>query len=260
MENINILYFSATGTTAKIVKEIAKGMGKISMEYDITLPVNRQKEMVFNSNDLVIIGVPVYVGRVPGFLIDYFAKIKGNNTKAVFITVYGNRDYDDALLELKDTFEKRGFIGVAAGAFIGEHSNTTKVATGRPDKEDLGIALKFGMEIKEKLDNWHAYVPIKRLEVKGNFPYKERVPKPPMIPETDDKCIKCGVCAQYCPMDAIDFNNFTEIDAAKCIRCSSCVKKCPVNAKSIKHEEFISFTKWLIDNCGTVRKEPELFV
>ena len=151
-KQLNLLYFSATDTTAKIVKEVADGIGQLGKDYDITLPANRQKEITFDSGDIVIIGVPVYAGRVPEFLIDYFTKVKGNQTKAVFIVVYGNRDYEDALLELKDIFEENGFIGIAGGAFIGEHSYTSKLATGRPDKDDLKYAREFGMKIKEVLN------------------------------------------------------------------------------------------------------------
>src|SRR5690606_23151552 len=112
------------------------------------------KNFNFSEDDLVIIGVPVYAGRVPEFLSKYFlSKIRRNNTYAVFIVVYGNRAYDDALLELKNIFESNGFIGIAGGAFIGEHSYTEKLATGRPDGNDLNTAYKFGVDVREKINN-----------------------------------------------------------------------------------------------------------
>ena len=260
--HINLLYFSATDTTAKIVKEIACGIGESITEYDITLPAGRQKELNFDSDDLIIIGVPVYAGRVPEFLIDYFAKVKGNQTKAVFIVVYGNRDYEDALLELKDIFEENGFIGIAGGAFIGEHSYTSKLATGRPDNNDLKYAREFGMKIKEILNNEknQNQTEIKELSVKGNYPYKERKPQQPIAPETNDKCTNCGICAAHCPMGAIDTLNFRVVDATKCVKCCRCIKKCPVNAKAIKQESFIQFTQGLIDKFSNTRREPEIFL
>lgn len=259
-KQLNLLYFSATGNTIKIVKKVAEGIGGTVKEYNITLPVNRQEELVFDNNDLVIIGVPVYAGRVPRFLTDYFSKVKGNNTKAVFIVVYGNRDYEDSLLELKDTFEKNGFIGIAGGAFIAEHSYTSKVATGRPDINDLGTAYKFGVKIKEKLEAVNENILTSKLVVKGNFPYKEKTPIQMTAPDTADSCLKCGICAKHCPMGAIDFNNFENIDNLKCIKCCSCIKKCPSNSKSINNETFYKFTQQLIGNLSAVRHEPELFL
>ena len=259
-KQLSVIYFSATGGTAKVVKEVADGISDIYKEYDITFPMNRKKSITFDSNDLVIIGVPVYAGRVPKFLIDYFSKIKGNQTPAVFITVYGNRNYDDALIELKDTFESNGFMGISAGAFIAEHSNTTKVGTNRPDARDLDTAYKLGANIKNKLENLVDILQLPKLTVNGNVPYKERISAPPIVPDTSDDCTKCGICAKYCPMDAISTNNFKEIDPSRCIRCCSCIKKCPVDAKSINHEIFNKITKGLIENFSAIRNEPECYL
>ena len=259
-KQLNLLYFSATDRTAKVVKEIAKGINNPFKEYNLSLPANRQQAFAFDSCDLVIVGVPVYGGRVPAFLADYLMKIKGNSTPAIFVTVYGNRHYDDALLELKNIFESNGFIGIAGGAFVGEHSNTTKVGTSRPDTNDLQIAKRFGVQIKEKLEKNPNISQMPKLTVKGNFPYKDRKSTPPMLPETTEKCINCAICAQHCPMSAINFTNFKDIDATKCISCSSCVKRCPVGAKSINHEIFKKITQGLVDNFSTVRHEPELFM
>lgn len=256
---LSVIYFSATGGTAKVVKAVAEGINDIYKEYNLTLPKSRENKITFDSDDLVIVGVPVYAGRVPKFLIDFFSRVEGHNTPAVFITVYGNRNYDDALIELKDTFEANGFIGISAAAFIAEHSNTRNVGTNRPDVPDLEIAKKFGANIKNRLENVDNISQLSELTVKGNTPYKERIPVPPIAPDTSEVCINCGICAKNCPMGAISNNNFKEIDSAKCIRCCSCIKKCPVNAKSINHEMFNKITKGLIDNFSQIRNEPECF-
>ncbi len=257
---VSILYFSPTDGTAKVVKEIAKGMSDHIKEYDMTLPKNRQGELFFGKEDRLIVGVPVYAGRVPEVLIDYLSKIKGENTPAIFVAVYGNRDYDDALLELKTIFESNGFIGIASGAFIAEHSNTVKVGTNRPDGKDLEIARNFGQEIKDKLEHYKDETQLPKLVVKGNFPYKERPVMPPIVPSTSEACIACGICAKQCPTQAIDYATYKDTDAEKCIHCCSCVKRCPVGAKAIEHEVFQKITNGLIANFSTVRKEPECFI
>lgn len=259
-KQVNLLYFSATNTTAKVIKEIGKGISEKVIEYNITLPASRERNLDFGCDDIVIVGVPVYAGRVPEFLIDYFEKIKGNNTFAILVVVYGNRDYDDALLELKDTFEGKGFISMACGAFIGEHSYTTKVGTGRPDFDDLKIAINFGMKIKEKLNNIEDFDQTNKINVKGNFPYRERKSELKIAPETSDECIKCGECAKHCPMGVIDFSNFKDIDATKCIRCCSCIKICPVHAKSMSDDSLNMMIQKLQNNCGEIRREPEVYI
>lgn len=261
IERLNTLFFSPTGTTSKICKQIAKAIDIPTTHYDISLKKLRAEyqDLSFNSDELVIIGVPVYSGRIPAFLEEYFSGFKGKNTPAVFVVLYGNRDYDDALLELQEIFEKRGFKGIAAGAFIGEHSYSSKVATNRPDMEDLNLALNFGKDIKQKLSDL-SKLNTSQLEVKGNDPYKERIAVPLMSPETTEDCKACGICAEICPTEAISFTDFKTIKVEDCIRCNSCVKNCPEEAKIFTHELIISITQKLISNFSLQRKEAELFL
>lgn len=255
---VNLLYFSATGTTARVVQAIGEGLGSTVRECDISHPYSRQ-DFSFGRQDLVVAGVPVYGGRVPDFLVDYLARVKGDQTLAVCVVVYGNRDYDDALLELKDTMEGNGFLVIGAGAFIGEHSYTRLVGTGRPDRQDLEQGRQFGRRLRQKLAaiNPGQEVP---LAVKGDFPYKERTPKIPAIPVIGADCLECGMCAESCPMQAINWKNFHDISEGKCILCCRCVKICPVQAVSVDHEKLDRIRQTLIAQCSQVRREPELFI
>lgn len=259
-KRLSLLYFSATGTTARVVQAIGAGIGGAAREYDITNPYSRRQDFNFGPDDLVVVGVPVYGGRVPDFLAEYLARVKGDHTLAVLVVVYGNRDYDDALLELKDIMEGNGFKGIAAGAFIGEHSYTRLVATGRPDQEDLQSARDFGTRVRGKLAGAGNIEKEPQLAVKGNFPYKDRAPKITAIPQLSADCIECGMCAESCPMLAINWKNFQDIDQNKCILCCRCVKICPVQAVSIDHERLDQIRRMLIENFSQVRREPELII
>ncbi len=202
--NLKVLYFSATGNTEAICKEIAARINKDYHIYDLTSKQAREKAYSFADNDLLIVGVPVYSGRVPEFLVKVLQKIKGSSTPAVFIVTYGNRDYDDALLELKDIFEANGFKGIAGAAFIGEHSYGKEIAGERPDSNDLKLAREFGFRIKEKLREITDSSGWPDLEVKGSYPLKERSKRFKEIRlETTEACTECGVCAENCPMEII---------------------------------------------------------
>jgi ferredoxin len=259
-KNLNLLFFSATENTKTYLKTIASKLNDHYIEYDITGVEAREKKLEFSKNDLLIIGAPVYAGRIPKFLVNYFEKIRGDNTPAVFIVTYGNRDYDDALLELKDIFESNGFRGIAAGAFIGEHSNSKKIAGYRPDQKDINYAEKFGDKIKAKVNRGLNLGLDSKLEVKGNYPYKERHDSPAFAPQTADSCIDCAICAKSCPVNAISFKNFSKIDKEKCINCCSCIQKCPVDAKYMDHPHFEEITEYLIENFAEKRKENETFI
>lgn len=44
------------------------------------------------------------------------------------------------------------------------------------------------------------------------------------------KCNGCGVCVDYCPVDAIIMNDVALIDKQKCTGCELCIDKCPLDA------------------------------
>lgn len=264
-KNLSLIYFSPTGNTKKVVEALGAGLGKVANVHDLTLLEGRTAALTFGSNDVVVLGVPVYAGRIPELMENWMEKLKGEGTLAVPVVVYGNRDYEDALIELRDLMTARGFQCVAGGAFVGEHSYTELVGTGRPDVEDLDGAKAFGRKAAGYINsvissgdqvNTSANF---TLNLSGNLPYKERKAAPPMAPVTSEACTSCGICASFCPTSAIDFQDFSKIDPEKCLRCCSCIRKCPVEAKRFEHEMVQQITNRLIENCSEVRKSPACF-
>lgn len=131
-------YFSATNTTKKVVTQIARRLSQQTacpMEiYDFTHPQARKTPKAFAPGDLVVFGTPVYAGRVPNLLIRFVAAVQGNGALGVPVVCYGNRNYDDALMELRNTLEAGGFHTVAGGAFSCQHAFSLTQAAGRPDR------------------------------------------------------------------------------------------------------------------------------
>ncbi|MDR3585128.1 MAG: EFR1 family ferrodoxin [Desulfosporosinus sp.] len=275
-KTINALYFSPTNTTKKIVSGIAKKISdtindKITVNtiavntIDFTLPGVRIKAMSFSVQDVVIIGVPVYAGRVPNVLLKYLNSITGNGALAIPVVVYGNRNYDDALIELKDILEFNGFKVIAAGAFIGEHSFSMTLAKNRPDEKDMVIVSDFAKQIYTKITTQEE---IQTVVVKGNQPYRKHympinkdgrpVDLRKVVPKTNSNCIDCKLCVNACPMGSIDAEDVSKINGI-CIKCGACIKKCPVQAKYYDDENYLRH-KQELEIEYTARKEPELFL
>ena len=175
---VRLVYFSPTKTTQKILERIAQGTEVDTVEHlDLTPPEAKTLDLDEMQDELVLLGVPVYGGRVPLEAVPKLQRLKANKIPAVIIVMYGNRKFEDALLELKDLAQESGFIPVAGGAFIGEHSfanDTTPIANGRPDTEDLIKAKKFGLQIRRKMKDIDSIDRVSRLSVPGNSPYKKR--------------------------------------------------------------------------------------
>ena len=120
VKQVKLIYFSPTGTTQKVLEIIADGIAVEDVEHiDLTLSGGDQQTIPTFSDELVIIGAPVYGGRLPVDVINRFKQLKVSNTLAVLIVVYGNREFEDALLELKNLSIELGFSPVAGGAFVG---------------------------------------------------------------------------------------------------------------------------------------------
>lgn len=262
-KSAKLIYFSPTQTSKKILESIARGVQMSTTGHiDLTPPGAASQQPFMIHDDLAIIGSPVYTGRVPVTMAARLGNVKGNNTPAVIVVVYGNRAYEDALLELRDLAVKSGFHPVAAAAFIGEHSYSTKttpVAVGRPDHEDLSRAAEFGLKIREKMKN-RAEQEGKMISVPGNYPYRERGVMPNIAPVTDDSlCTLCGHCSFVCPTAAITIEKFVTTDAGKCIRCCACVKICGDKARSMQDRRIRQVAEQLSKNCS-VPKEPETYL
>ncbi|HEX3011025.1 MAG TPA: EFR1 family ferrodoxin [Syntrophomonadaceae bacterium] len=263
------MYFSATGTTKKVVSEIAKLISEdigeeVTDTINFTLPGVRENSVTFNEADLVIIGVPVIAGRVPNVLLKYLNSITGNGALAVPIVLYGNRNYDDALIELADILEAHGFKIIAGAAFIGEHSFSKILAKDRPDDTDMAIVRNFANQIYKKITQDNN----KTVVVRGNKPYrgyympktKDGIPVDmrKITPKTNSNCNKCLICVPLCPMGSIDSQDISKFNGI-CIRCCSCVKNCPAGARYFDDENFIRHKSELEINYAD-RKEPEFFI
>ncbi|MEG2936515.1 MAG: flavodoxin domain-containing protein, partial [Clostridium sp.] len=176
IEKIFAVYFSGTGTTKKIVTQVAKGLSTALNlpidEIDFTTYEARKTSLCFKESDLVVIGMPVYAGRLPNLILPYIKTIKGNGAMAVPIVLYGNRNYDDGLMELKSELDGSGFHSISAGAFIGEHSFSTKLAAGRPDSKDIEVADTLASLTAEVINSLSSEDKLikSELKVKGNMP------------------------------------------------------------------------------------------
>ena len=256
-----MIYFSPTQSTKKILNAIADGINiSFREEVDLTFAAFNGEQQE-NIEDVAIIGVPVYSGRIPEIAISRMNGIKGNGIPAIIIVLYGNREFEDALMELKDFAENMGFNVIAAASFIGEHSLSSKeqpIAYGRPDILDIEKAVKLGRRIKEKIT---AQIFNKtEIVVAGHYPYKERKPKPIITLVTIEKrCIACNKCIHVCPVAAIPSDNPLITDGAKCLRCSACIRVCPQSARLITDSLSKEIAKRLFDTCK-IRKEPEYFI
>jgi ferredoxin len=264
IDSVKLIYFSPTGTSKLITEAIAKGIQESCEHIDLTSPAARTLEFEKLYDELAVIAAPVYVGRIPSEAVYRLRRLSADDTPAVLVAVYGNRHYDDALVELQDLAIELGFKPVAGGAFIGEHSfSTAEVPTahGRPDADDLAKAAEFGRKIREKMSGIGGSRDIPPLRVPGNHPYREgmRDTGARDEPATEEElCIKCGKCAEVCPTSAVVLGDVVTNREDACIFCCACVKSCPSGAR-VMSPRMLRGMERLHANCSE-RREPETYL
>jgi len=253
-ERVHVISFSPTHTSEQIAKAIVQGMNSSNIKW-IDLVHNHQPDMDLPEEDLAIFAVPVYGGRVAPLAMERLVHIKGNNTPAVIMVIYGNRAYEKALNELDVYAVSHGFKVIGGGTFIGEHSYSNEnypIAAGRPHEKDISFAVDFGKKLSAKvnaaadIDHLYAvnvehiqrpkqpFFPLLRF-LRGVLKMRKSGVPAPKVPFTDKElCIHCGQCVEACPNDAIPDTNELITIPSKCIKCCACVKVCPVSARQYK--------------------------
>jgi ferredoxin len=254
---VHSVFFSPTGMTRTVVQAVCRGTGKNSgLGIDLKEPAGG--ELFFAADDPVVIGMPVYAGRLPSVAVERFASVRGSETPAIAVVVYGNRAYDDALMELCDLCAAQGFKVTGAAAFIGKHSFSSAefpIAANRPDENDIRQAEQFGAQLIKTTR------PIDVRQIPGNRPYKPRMQSAGSAAETDPAhCTRCGQCVAHCPSNAIHMDKKLPLtDPDRCIWCTACVQACPSGARKITFPKIYEIAERLYKTCQT-RREPEWFL
>ena len=247
------IVFSPTGGTQKVADTITLKWDKPARKIDLSDPKTDFAAISLEKEDIAVIAVPSFGGRVPALAVERLEKIHGNGAMCVAVCVYGNRAYEDTLIELNDAAAKSGFQVIAGIAAIAEHSIMHQYATGRPDEEDRTQLQGFAEKILEKISNADMSAP----QIPGNRPYK-KAGGAGLVPKADHKCNACGLCAEKCPAQAISRENPRETDGKKCISCMRCISVCPQSARKV-NSAMVAVAALAIKNACSVRKDNELF-
>lgn len=248
------IVFSPTGGTKKVA-ECLTGV----LEGEVTTVDLADSRQDFNAvslekEDVAVISVPSYGGRVPAVAAERLGRLHGNGARAVLVCVYGNRAYEDTLVELEDTVKQAGFQVIAAVAAIAEHSIARQFAAGRPDAQDEALLSDFAKQIQHKLLQGILSIPV----IPGNRPYK-KAGGAGMVPKPTKECTNCGVCAAECPVQAIDTADPKKVNDKVCISCMRCISVCPHGARKVNPVMLTAVGVALKKVCSE-RKECELFL
>lgn len=246
--------FSPTGGTERTARIITSEWSNAVETVDLSDPAGDFSACSFAPEDVVLIALPSYGGRVPAAAAERLSRLKGNAASCVLLCVYGNRAYEDTLIEMMDVAEHCGFTVRAAVSAVAEHSIMHQFATGRPDEKDIQVLKSYAKKILEQIETGR---PEGKLKVPGNRPYK-KAGGAGLVPKATKDCTNCGLCAKQCPVQAIDRTNVKKADAGTCISCMRCVVNCPGSARKV-NGGMTAAASLVMKKVCSVRKDCELF-
>ena len=253
MKLYNIV-FSPTGGTQRVATALADALEGEAIRVDLTDGNQNFCTVQLTQEDVAIIAVPSYGGRVPAVAVERLAKLNGQGAHAVLVCVYGTRAYEDPLVELEDTARQAGFQVIAAVAAVAEHSIARQFAAGRPDVQDTKQLSDFARRIQAKLSAGDYTEP----SIPGNRPYK-KAGGAGMVPKPTKECTNCGVCAAKCPVQAIDKENPKKVNEKACISCMRCISVCTHSARKV-NPVMLSAASLMLKKVCSDRKDCELFL
>ena len=257
---LHVVYFSATGTTRLVASLIADGFGGTAEVHDL-LHRPQTAPVLLGEDDTLLLAMPVYAGLIPHLCIDQVRQFRGTDTPALAVAVYGNRDYDDALLQMTDLLTEGGFQVIGAGAFVAQHSIFPKVGMGRPDELDRAVIRGFAKDSRTLRDHpavWKG----KQLPVKGDPGYRSKVAQEahiPFHPTGGRDCTACGACASVCPTHSIDTADPKGVRSDTCISCGACISVCPHHCRGYHSVAYPPAALAFGAKCAS-RRDSEIFL
>lgn len=233
-----MIYFSATGNTAKIAKVIEEKFKESRVQVDaidITSIESRRKDIDAGSYNGLIIGAPVHTRRPPRIMREWLKTLNGKGKKCSMFFTYGGFGIHPCHYLTRQLLEEQNFIVVLSADFPAAHTFNLggwKAMEGRPDSSDFDTAREFAEIALRRFTGEDPAIPgelekTEHIEEHLDLLENSRFKVLTKLPSREGKeCTMCMICEEACPSGAMDAES-GRADATKCIACLACVAACP---------------------------------
>ena len=232
-----VLYFSATGNTEFIAKELAKRLDDDCL--NLLERFQTKNHSPIHSEKPFIICAPVYVCEMPRFMSKYLKDQTFTGSKEVYFIFTSGGYCGISGIMAKAIFRKKHMICRGHAEFTmprnyvaNDHypllpkADVEKRILGAWQQLDSVVAeIRAGKELTARhvwLFETLITVPFNPVWCKLKFTAKDFYVK--------DSCIGCGKCQKLCPLNNIQLREKKPVWGNDCTHCMACIGNCPVEA------------------------------
>jgi ferredoxin/flavodoxin len=240
-----ILWYSQAGHTERNGKLIGRTMEKLGLTVK-ALDIRECDDSIMKNYDLIIMGTPVYYLDTPENVRTWLTSIPSiDGTPVAAYSTFGgpgDNQYNTAWYVLQLLAGKGGVpVGIATFGNMSTFAPTWSMGNekrilkyrDRPNEETYKQVREFAKKVLATIRGGTAPAIKKEFYpgefLKGSFQVKLTKLMITRHIIDKDRCTKCGICVEKCPVGAIDLSKYI-INRKECIACLGCVNNCPVQA------------------------------
>lgn len=256
-----VLFFSATGNTEFIAKELAKRMKDECV--NLLERIQNQDFTPIHSERPFVICAPVYVCEIPRFMAQYLKKLSFTGSREVYFIFTSGGYCGPSGVLLKRIFKAkkmvchgyaefkmpRNYVASDDYPMLGKADVEERILSSYSRIEQVATDIMEGRKLKARhvfLFETIITVPFNPIWCKYKLTAKDFY--------VEDSCVGCGKCKKMCPLNNIKLVDKKPVWGEQCTHCMACIGNCPVNAIQYgdvtKNKEPYNFGKYkyIVDN------------
>jgi flavodoxin/ferredoxin len=258
--NLEIYYFSGTGNSLAIARDIAEKMGGDL----ISIPSVMDKKSITTDADVIGIVFPVYylgTVNIPLVVQRFVMKLDGISTKYIFAVCTFGGGAGSTLAILDEMIKARGGrlasgfgVQMPQNAFRKPFENKTKLYSNWKEKkldficehvkakdgwfDTDGLFIGLVVAIIERMmkvgflnrSSLRSMKKTARLQEDSDLKLDEVIHFMDRSYSTDENCTGCGTCSKVCQVRNIEIVDNKPVWQHHCENCLACIKWCPQSA------------------------------
>ena len=232
-----VLYFSATGNTAFIAKELAARLNDECL--NLLDRVKTQDYTPLHSEKPFVICAPVYVCEMPRFLSSYLKKQVFTGSKEVYFVFTSGGYCGISGVLSKSIFKAKGMVYRGHAEFKMPRNYVINESYPMLEKDEVENRITNAYHQLDQVASnilsgsnliaRHVYlfetiitVPFNPVWCKYKLTAKDFY--------VTDACVGCGKCQKLCPLNNISLVDGTPVWGDQCTHCMACIGNCPTKA------------------------------